>query len=215
MRAYRTLKTYVLSGASSPGEPLAELRLARRFRLGRTPIREAIHLLARDGYVELTPNRGARVVSLDIDDIVKLHQIREVLEGLAARLAVGVADKDRIADFEAEFRKQSARRNRQAAAMEQLAAEFHLFVAEASANRHLAQAIEALLGKLTLTRRQVWRGAQSHPEIAERSFLEHLDILRALKGRDPDEAEHTMRRHISEPLREIIRHLAGSEGSKF
>src|SRR5262249_44187287 len=147
---------------------------------------------------------------LGIDDIVKLHQIREVLEGLAARLAVGVADADRIADFEERFRKQAARRHRQAAAMEQLAAELHLFVAQASANLYLAQAIEALLGKLTLTRRQVWRDAQSHPEIADRSFHEHLAILRTLKGSDPDEAERTMRRHISEPLREIIRHLAGT-----
>jgi len=215
MQAYRLLKAYVLNGDATPGESLTELALARRFRLGRTPVREAIHLLARDGYIELNPNRGARVVALDLEDIMKLHQIREVLEGLAARLAAGVADKDQIADFEARFHRQAARRTRPAAAMERLAAEFHLFVAHASANSHLAQAIEALLGKLTLTRRQVWRDARSHPEIADRSFVEHLDILRALRQGDHDEAERLMRRHISDPLGEIIRHLAASEGSNF
>lgn len=210
LEAYRLLKAYVLNGAA-PGEALSELPLARRFGLGRTPVREAIHLLARDGLIELNPNRGARVVALDLDDFVKLLQMRAVLEGLSARLAAGVADKDRIADLEDRFRRQAARRNRSAGTMERLSADFHLFVADASGNVHLTQAIEALLGKLTLMRRQVWHDARVHPEIADRSFVEHLNILRALRGGDPDEAEQTMRRHIIEPMRELVRHLAASD----
>lgn len=208
LQAYRLLKAHVLSGTVGPGASLSEIALARRFGFGRTPVREAIHLLVRDGLIELSPNRGARVVALDLDDIVKLHQVREVLEGLAARLAAGVADKDRIADFEQRFQRLAKRRGRSAAAMERLSADFHLFIAEASGNRHLAEAIESLLGKLSLTRRQVWRDARSHPEIADRAFAEHLGILRALRQGEPDEAERTMRHHIIDPLREIVRHLA-------
>ncbi len=85
--ATHALRDAILRGELAEGERLRQTDLADRLRISRTPIREALGRLQHEGLVELLPQGGVRVTSLDADEAVELYDLREVLDGLAARLA--------------------------------------------------------------------------------------------------------------------------------
>ena len=93
------LRKEIASGALRPGTRIVEGTWARRFGVAQGSIREAINILAQDGFVTKTAGRSARVVSLSEQDVLHIFQLRGVLEGLAARLvAQGPADASPLDD---------------------------------------------------------------------------------------------------------------------
>jgi len=86
-RAYALLRDLVISGEFAPDEPLSERSLSSRLALGRTPIREALKALARDGLLTIHPMRGTFLRQMSFDDLREIHELRLALEGMAAYLA--------------------------------------------------------------------------------------------------------------------------------
>ena len=82
-----TLRSSILAGEFRPGERMFEVNLSERLKVSRTPIREALKVLAGEGLLDYTPNRGYLVREYSVDDIVQAYEIRAVLEGLAAKRA--------------------------------------------------------------------------------------------------------------------------------
>ena len=87
-RAYRGLLELILGGEVDLDTPLSERKLADSLEIGRTPVREALRDLARDGILEVQPARGTFVRPLTIEDVQEIYEVRHSLEGLAARLAI-------------------------------------------------------------------------------------------------------------------------------
>ena len=87
--AAETLRKAILDGRFLPGARLRQTDLADQLAISRTPIREALVRLQQEGLVDLLPGGGVRVKLLDLDEAVELYDLREVLDGLAARLAAG------------------------------------------------------------------------------------------------------------------------------
>src|SRR5919106_5124985 len=85
--AYWTIRDAIRSGVIQPGDRLIELDLAAALDMSRTPVRDALRQLEAERLVEKAPSRGFVVPTMTIDDIVEIYEIREVLEGLAARRA--------------------------------------------------------------------------------------------------------------------------------
>src|SRR3569833_1070557 len=81
------LRRLILQGELLPGERLVEDRLAERLGVSRNPVREAIRVLAAEGFVEVTPRRGAAVSRLSPEEAEELFDVRMALEGLSARLS--------------------------------------------------------------------------------------------------------------------------------
>jgi DNA-binding GntR family transcriptional regulator len=105
-KAYLTLKDSILHGQLKRGERLSEARLMREFNIGRTPLREALNLLEREGLVVSQPNSGYSVANLDIDAVCDLLVVREGLDALAAEIAVETAteeDMSKLADVMQEI----------------------------------------------------------------------------------------------------------------
>ncbi len=86
--AAERLREQIVTGARPPGSRLAEVALARELGMSRTPIREALKLLAREGLVELIPHRGARVAPLRLDELARTIEVMRALERLVGELAV-------------------------------------------------------------------------------------------------------------------------------
>src|SRR4051812_46154256 len=84
---YNRLKLLILDGELSQGEPLVERSLAARLGVSRTPVRETILRLEREGLVKIVEGRGAFVPSYSIDDVIEIYHVRQGLEPLAARLS--------------------------------------------------------------------------------------------------------------------------------
>jgi DNA-binding GntR family transcriptional regulator len=102
-RAYRKLVDLILSGKLTENTPLSERGLAESLELGRTPIREAIKDLVREGVLDTHPTRGTFIRPLSLLDLQELYQIRYALEGLAAFLAAERGPSEELISYAAAF----------------------------------------------------------------------------------------------------------------
>jgi DNA-binding GntR family transcriptional regulator len=204
---YSALRQALLDREFDPGEPLTELALTRRFKVSRTPVREALAKLERDHLVRVVPKKGAFVRTISHDEIRDLYEVREALESLVVRLAAPRLARGELEDFETRFRELKARGPRLTAAeVGRLGEEFH---------RHLLKRAEngVLLGVLEQIREQirsVWTMSLLAPRRVQALVREHLAILDALKRRDAARAERLMIVHVRR-VRDAIFRLDGRE----
>src|ERR1700692_5114239 len=105
-RAYEQLRDEIGQWELPPGTLLNEVPLAERLSVSRTPLREAVQRLARDGLVTTIPGRGALVAQLALQDVVHLFQMREALEPYAARLCARNPDRRDFGELRAAFEDQ-------------------------------------------------------------------------------------------------------------
>ncbi|CAN5673369.1 GntR family transcriptional regulator [soil metagenome] len=178
------LRDAIIAGAYQPGERLVEDEIAARFGVSRNPIRDALHLLATEGFVTVEPRRGARVASLDATRTAELFELRAPLEGLVCGLtAVRRAPPmiDRLLALVDEG--QRAVRDRRLAALPALNTQFHGALALAAQNLLL----QTTLGHLSNLIR--WVYARGIGDRAEQSWAEHAVIVEAVVAGDRRRAE--------------------------
>ncbi|WP_340107157.1 GntR family transcriptional regulator [Pikeienuella sp. HZG-20] len=177
-------------GEYPPGARLLEAELAARFGVSRTPVREALRRLETEGVVQHQARRGAVVASLDYDQVGELYAVREVMEGLAARLAAHHASAPEIAllyDMIAADERVSAPKS-----LAQANKRFHRQLHLSSHNRYLIETLGPVRRSLSLLGDTTF----SAPGRAETSNAEHRLIVDAIAARDGAAAEAAARRHI-------------------
>ncbi|WP_108659092.1 GntR family transcriptional regulator [Acuticoccus kandeliae] len=86
-RAYRTIKTAILSNELQAGRSISDQRIAVELGISRTPVREALHLLQHEGYVIISPRRGVNVLAISLDDLTRIYEVITALELYAIRVA--------------------------------------------------------------------------------------------------------------------------------
>jgi DNA-binding GntR family transcriptional regulator len=190
----RTIRAAILDGRLAPDQPLREVELAEQLGTSRTPIREALLLLEREGLVEAPPNRGATVKRYDLVDLEEIYDLRSVLEGHAASLAA-----HRITDAQlCELERSCDRFTRLRASddsLRRLADEnftFHGIILEAAGSERLARTIQEMTA-LPVVYQSYMNYSSQQRGIVER---EHRRIADALKRRDAAEAAELMRAHV-------------------
>lgn len=197
--AYETLLAAIEDGTLPPGSRLREVELAARFGISRTPVREALQRLEGQGLVAHEPNQGAMVTVLDYARIAELYDLREMLEGMAARLAAQHATPTEIEVLHAmvahdrglgDDPRELARRNKL----------FHRQIHRTARNRFLDGVLENMRLSLVL----LAGTTLAIPERGGASIEEHAAVVAAIEGRDAEAAEAAARRHIREALRARI-----------
>ena len=103
-KAYQALLEDIVDGTLQPGTSLAEVEQSERLGVSRTPVREALSQLRKDGLIEQTRGRGLTVTDVSLDDIVELYELRQPLEQQAAKLAAQRGNTQIFAQLAAEFR---------------------------------------------------------------------------------------------------------------
>lgn len=192
MQAYHSAKQAILGGKYGPGEALFESHLASELGMSRTPVREALQLLAREGFIETNPARGYLVPRFSTEDMRELFEVRESLEGTATRAAALYASNAEIKELERVCDEYAMAQDIDA--WIKLGAEFHNRIVDASRNRRLTIILESLNDQIILCRRS---SLQSATEYQRDDVLnEHLVILNAIKARDGDAAEQYARIHV-------------------
>lgn len=194
--AHEKLLAAIEDGTLAPGMRLRENELAARLDISRTPVREALKRLELQGLIAHEPHHGATVASLTYGEVTELYQLREVLEGTAARLSaqhatpVEIEVLGRMVDSDRNLINRPdmlARSNRQ----------FHQQVRDSSRNRYLGSALETLRLSLALLAGTTLRAAGR----AEASVAEHAAIVAHIAERDPEGAERAARHHIQQAFR--------------
>ena len=183
----------ILDGDLDPGERINEKTLCERFGVSRTPLREALKVLASEGLVELLPNRGARVARITAEAIDEIFPVMGALEALAGELAAERMDAETMAEVRAEHYRMALHHTRG-----ELAGYFrgnqriHELILAAAGNPTLAATYRALSGRVRL--------ARLHANISrtrwDAAMAEHEDILRALEARDGAALATVLRDHL-------------------
>jgi GntR family transcriptional regulator of vanillate catabolism len=201
------LRTLILAGDLPPGQTLPQIELSERLGVSRTPLREAFRILEHEGFVRMSnSNNTLEVVDLTIDEMIQLYQMREVIDGLAARLAAARRDEralhrlDGILEAMTQFGSAEDWPHR---AM--MHADFHACIAEMSGNQHvIAQLPMIRLSSQMLSRKLGSMDVDApvlRADMVEESQQDHVAILDALRAGDARRAETVARRHIRKTLR--------------
>lgn len=189
-RAYERFRQALRQGRLGPGQRLLETEIAEAFGMSRTPVREAIRRLQAEGLVAVLPGRGLCVAQYDDAQVDELYQMREALEGTAARLAARNAGRPDIMVLRRLLEEEAAL---PADGLAEHNRRFHRALHQAAHNRYLLRSLSAisdallLLGPTTL----------DLPGRAAAAREEHGRIVDAVAARDDAAAEAAARAHIA------------------
>lgn len=194
-KTFLQLRESIVEGDIRPGSKLSETELSAKYAVGRSVIREAINRLESCHLVERKANVGARVVALTSEGLLELYQVREALEGMAARLAARNMTDQEIADLN-NLLKTHFKKVKTADSYYQKAGDvdFHYRIILGSKNSHLISIlIDDIYHLVRMYRVQL---GMEGPRVST-AFDEHKNIVQAISNRDEELAEMLMRRHIS------------------
>ncbi|NOH70032.1 GntR family transcriptional regulator [Vibrio pectenicida] len=198
----------IVAGTLEPGSKISEPELAKRLKVSRGPLREALMRIEGLGLIERIPHVGARVVKLSTQKLIEVYSVREALEGMAARLAARHISDDEVLSLEALLAKHSRHIDEVDGGSyfhQQGDFDFHYRVILASRNSKLISLLcDELYHLLRMYRYQSPR-SQSRPIDA---LNEHKLILKAIGNRDEELAELLMRRHISDSRKLIEQRIS-------
>jgi len=205
---YRHLRSQLLSGALRGGSWLREQEVAATLSVSRTPVREAIRQLAQEGLVTLEANRGVRVHEPTLAEAVATYEVRERLEGMAARLAATRSPehgKTARNSLRAKLKAMLAIPDHDYAGHIEADNEFHLCVAGLSDNPILLELVDRLNTRVNRVK-VLTRHVNSTPA----AHQQHEDIAAAIIDGDPDLAERRMAEHIRANLEIVEEHFRSS-----
>jgi DNA-binding GntR family transcriptional regulator len=187
------LRTRIFAHELAPGAWVDEQAIAAEYGISRTPLREALKVLASEGLVTLKPRRGCYVTELSEQDLDEIFPIMAMLESRGAQEATAKAtakDLLRLADIHADLERHAAAND--ADRFFESNQQFHDALQELAGNRWLSQLINETRKFIKLTRRDSLNLAGR----LRQSLSEHREILAAVQHRNPDEAARAMREHI-------------------
>jgi GntR family transcriptional regulator, rspAB operon transcriptional repressor len=208
-RVYETLRERILDWDLAPGAPLSENDLARQLGGSRTPVRQAIQQLSREGLVRALPGRGAFVAEISLGDIVELFEMREILEAGAAVHAAQASSRDSLKPLEQEFLdSRGAINDNDNSAYYDIIRRFDLEVLSLCGNRRLAQALEEIWAQ---ARRLRHMAATDATRLAE-TVDEHIGILQAIVAGDEVEAADRVRKHVRTSADNVMKNLTNRTG---
>lgn len=198
--AYQTLLQAIIKGNLKPGGRILEAELASWLEISRTPVREALKRLESEGLVCSAPRRGMVVARLDLQAIMELYQMREVLEGTAARLAAQQCSEAEVYNLrELLDQERSTQHDPAEQAIKNRA--FHNAIYLAAHNRYLLKSLNSLRDAMALLGPTTYI-LRSRPQTA---LSEHGAIVQAIENRDGSAAEKAAREHIRAAQRARIR----------
>ncbi|MCU7916431.1 MAG: GntR family transcriptional regulator [Candidatus Thiodiazotropha sp. (ex Gloverina cf. vestifex)] len=206
-RLFDTLQRAIVEGEIPSGSKISEPELARQHSVSRGSLREAIGRLEARKLVERKPNLGARVVTLSYEQLIEIYQVREALEGMAARLAAQNMSETEIEDLQVllkEHGHEIEEQHGQAYFQKQGDLDFHYRIVQGSKNQQLIGLLcNDLYHLLRMYRFQF--GMRS--KRSQQAYDEHHYLLNAIVSRDPEMAELLMRQHIRSSRRNVERML--------
>ncbi|HMO48828.1 MAG TPA: GntR family transcriptional regulator [Rubrivivax sp.] len=189
------LRQQIYSRALEPGSWIDEMKLAQAFGISRTPLREALKVLAVEGLVTMKLRRGAYVTEVSRDDVAQVYHLLALLESDAAATVAeraGDAQRMQLQQLHARLEKQVRQRDAFFAANEQ----FHTALLEIAGNRWARQIVDDLRKVMKLNRHHsLFKQGRLSDSLAE-----HRALMDAIEARDAERARALMRAHFEHGL---------------
>ncbi|MDF2585016.1 MAG: GntR family transcriptional regulator [Mycobacterium sp.] len=209
-RLIAEIRRRIIAGEISPGVNISEIAIAEEFGVSRTPVRETFKQLQTEGLVEIRPKVGTFVTTPSRREITELFEMKELLEGAAARL---LAQRGRVR--EVELLEENLRLADLAVAADdriryaELVEEFHNLLISGADNSKLEAHYRTLMNQLAYAR--LVNTSLSQPGRPLQSDREHHHVLDLIIAKDGDSAERVMREHVRASRQAL---LAGLESAR-
>jgi DNA-binding GntR family transcriptional regulator len=196
----------IAEGRIAPGVRIDEAALAERFKVSRTPVREALRQLAASGMVEHRENRGAFVAEVTLEDVFDVYEVLAELEGLCAALAarrMTEPERREMRSLHERMGKLLAARHRERYI--ELDQAFHRLLIQAARNSALQEHIASCLRRIAAVRRV---SMETVHDLAE-AYAEHERLVGAVASRNGAEARRIMSQHVAlraEQAKDLVAH---------
>ncbi len=198
---YESVRRDIIELTLPPGVHLREAELAERFAVSKTPVREALFQLSKDGLVEILTYRGAVVTSYTHTDLVEVYQLREILQGACAREAAQVMAVDDVVELGRIVRESGqCLTDGRVDGLPDLFDSFDDLIYRQTRNQRILD----LLTYLDAHLRRIGNLTVGIPGRLDKSVQQHSAIYEAIAVRDPEAAESTMRFHIRSVLADQV-----------
>ncbi|HWA19581.1 MAG TPA: GntR family transcriptional regulator [Devosia sp.] len=207
-RAYEEIKKNILGLGLEPGQFLSIGDLARQLSVSRTPVRDALIQLEREGWVKVLPFKGAYVSFISVKDVEDIFELLIVLDGQIARSAAG-----KFSDIDIEKAEALLARSRETIAAgrvadaRKLGAEFHSLIESVADNQRMLDIIKQLRQQYVRIR----HFASAVPDRVQLSYEQHSGVLEAIKAREPERAQKLMMEHQTSVRDSILATLKAME----
>jgi len=208
-KVYHYLKASILSGRFDPGERLTEERIAKRLKVSRTPVREALHKLESEGLIKPRKKRGFIASHDSKEEVEELLELRAILEGYTLRLiSERISEKTLEQLHELVEKAEDALRRNRIDEVFKWNTQFHDTLHELVSERLRLHNLLVNMRKYVLRYR---KDTLQYPDGGKRAVVGHRKILLALKLRDPELCERIMRDHIREAKEDALQTLFGKQ----
>jgi DNA-binding GntR family transcriptional regulator len=217
--AYEQLKAGIFDFELLPGDRFTETEIAQRLRMSRTPVREALYRLEREGFLQVHLRVGWSVRPYDFRQFEDFYDLRLILEEAAVGRLCELPERAGLEALKAVWLVPAAERLTAAKTLAALDEAFHMTLVEAAGNPEVARCHRDVTERIRIIRRLDF--TQAHR--IDKTYDEHAQILRAVIRRRADEARRLLRSHIEASKAEVrkitlhrlytARESAGSPGS--
>lgn len=219
-RVYEAIRGRILTLQMSPGAVVDESSLVAEFGVSRTPVREALIGLAKDGYVSLLPNRGATVTPLDIEEIPELLESLELCLRVTTRWAALRRSDADIAEIRRHHKTwhEAAQRDDYPAMSESNNA-FHLAIAQSAGNRHVTKLYQSILPQyyrlslsLLVKAKFTWK---KYKDYFDEVNDDHERLVQSIEAQDADLADQLAQRHAKLIGERVVAYLKNFSEAGF
>nr|WP_297350640.1 GntR family transcriptional regulator [uncultured Caldimonas sp.] len=201
-QAYEQIKHLIFDFELMPGDRISETELAERVQVSRTPLRQALQRLQREGFMQVFPKSGWQVAPLDFDQFDELYDLRVLLECHAALRLCEAEERPALKEIGGIWLVPAAERQADADTVRDLDERFHAALVASSGNREMSRVHQDITERIRIIRRLDF----TKPNRVEATYQEHAKILRAITQRRADEAQRLLRAHIEQSKLEV-RHI--------
>ncbi|MCM3014316.1 GntR family transcriptional regulator [Bacillus subtilis] len=204
LQFYNQLKKMIFNGTFKPGERINETQLAKSFGVSRSPIREAMRLLEKDGLLKADDRNGFSITSLTAKDVDEIYKIRIPLEQLAVELVIDEADEEELTILEKQLEEteKAIHNGTEDTEIIRLNQKFHELLVDFSHNRHLKNLLEHVNDLIHFCRILNYTGDHR----AETILSEHRKIFEEVKKKNKEAAKQYVLAHFNHDC-EHLKHV--------
>jgi DNA-binding GntR family transcriptional regulator len=201
-QAYLQVKAMIFDFALLPGDRFSESELVQRLAVSRTPLRQALQRLEREGFLAVMPKIGWQVAALDFDTFDELYDLRVLIESHAVQQLVQAEARSALSELADTWLVPAGERVASGAEVGALDEQFHAALVASSGNREMVRVHREITERIRIIRRLDFTKTNR----VEATYDEHARILRAITRRRGDEALRLLRAHIEQSKLEV-RHI--------
>jgi DNA-binding GntR family transcriptional regulator len=197
----QSIREAIVMGKVKPGQKIVEYEVAKKMMISRSPVREALRMLEKDGLVTINPRRGTEVKDISICDVKEIYAIRANLENLATKLAVPNLNDGALKTMQSLVKEMAAKaKANDVAGTFELNEKFHDIIIKASNNQRLCELIHSLRTQI----RRFRMASLSREGDLSVAYKKHLRVLDACLKKDPHLAGGLIQHQITEAGEKLI-----------